>query len=379
MTTRDLYADLGLKRAASAEEIRKAYRKLARKYHPDVNQGGREAEELFKRISVAYDVLSDAEKRRVYDEFGIEGLQAGFDPNRAREFRRARSRAQDFTGGAGGGFGRFAHVEDVFGDIFGGREFRGGTVGGGLRGVRGSDLEYGLDIDLLSAIRGTTTAIVLAKPAECVACHGSGAQGEGTSCPDCQGRGQVKLGAGPVSFNRRCGRCGGSGRIGLQTCVACQGRGVAEKTERLKVKIPPGVDDGSRIRLAGKGAAGSGGAPPGDLYIVTRVRAHPFLERRGRDLYLEFPLTVGEAVLGATVEAPTPDGPVKLKVPPGSQSGKKLRLRGKGVPSMKGKGRGDLYVVLLVHVPTDGSERIREAVGVIEQSYKRNPRADLRL
>jgi molecular chaperone DnaJ len=375
MATRDLYADLGVKRTASSEEIKKAYRKLARKHHPDVNPGNREAEERFKQISFAHDVLSDPEKRRVYDEFGFEGLRAGFDPARAREFKRARRYGAENFGGAGarGGFGRYTSFEDVFGDIFGGRQF------GATPAQRGSDLEYTLEIDLLSAIRGTTATVALSKPSACSACGGSGSEGGGTACPECHGRGQVKVGTGPVSFNRRCPRCMGSGRIDLRPCGQCHGQGRVDKTERLNVKIPAGVDDGSRIRLAGKGGAGVAGAPAGDLYIVTRVGPHPRLERRGRDLYLDLPLTVGEAMRGAAVDVPTPDGPVRLKVPPGSQSGSKLRLRGKGVPAMKGKERGDFYVVLLVQVPTDGNERVREAVTVLEESYARSPRADLRL
>lgn len=379
MATRDLYADLGVKKTATADEIKKAYRKLARKYHPDVNPGNREAEEKFKSVSFAYDALSDPAKRKAYDEFGMDGLQAGFDAERAREYKRAQSYggfargAQDFGGGGEEGFGRYSSFEDIFGDLFGGRG------AGAAPSERGPDLESTLEIDLLSAIRGTTATISLAKPLECETCHGSGTQGGGTTCPECNGRGQTKVGTGPVSFNRRCPRCHGTGRINQSPCRTCSGAGRVEKTERLNVKIPPGVDDGSRIRLAGKGGAGVGGAPPGDLYIVTKVRPHPRLERRGQDLYLEIPVTVGEAMHGATIDVPTPDGTVKLKVPPGSQSGRKLRLRDKGVPAMKGSGRGDLYVVLMVQVPTDGTERVREAVTVIEDSYGRNPRADLRL
>src|SRR6266478_5259714 len=358
MAKRDLYADLGVKRTASAEEIKKAYRKLARKYHPDVNPGNREAEEKFKRVSFAYDALSDPAKRKTYDEFGVDGLQSGFDAERAREFKRAQSA---YGGGFGGGGGR-------------GAEFTGAEPA-----QRGPDLESTLEIDLLSAIRGTTATISLTKPVECPTCHGSGTEGGGTTCPECNGSGQTKVGTGPLSFNRRCPRCNGTGRINQRACPQCHGGGRVEKVEKLNVKIPPGVDDGSRVRLAGKGGAGIGGAPAGDLYIVTRVRPHPRLERRGRDLYLQVPVTVGEAIHGATIDVPTPDGTVKLKVPPGSQSGSKLRLRGKGVPDMKGSGRGDLYVVLMVQVPTDGDARVREAVSVLEDSYGRNPRADLRL
>jgi molecular chaperone DnaJ len=387
-TARDLYADLGVKRTASAEEIKKAYRKLARKHHPDVNPGNREAEEKFKRISFAYDALSDPAKRKVYDEFGMDGLQSGFDADRAREFKRAQQayaggfgrstgNAEEFEGfGAGGGGGRYSSFEDIFGDLFGGR----GEGGAGRAPAqRGPDLESTLEIDLLSAIRGTTATISLTKPVECPTCHGAGVEGEGSTCPDCNGTGQTKVGSGPLSFNRRCPRCGGSGRINQRACSRCGGAGRIDKVERLNVKIPAGVDDGSRIRLAGKGGAGVGGAPAGDLYIVTKVRPHPRLERRGLDLYLQVPVTIGEAMHGASIDVPTPDATVKLKVPPGSQSGTKLRLRGKGVPEMKGSNRGDLYVVLMVQVPTDGTEKVREAVTVLEDSYARNPRADLRL
>ncbi len=325
MATRDLYAELGVKRTASAEEIKKAYRKLARKYHPDVNPGNREAEERFKQISFAHDTLSDAEKRRVYDEFGIDGLRAGFDPARAREYQRGQSAGADFEGG---GFGRYGSFEDILGDLFGGAGGR--AARGGMRAERGPDLEYALDLDFLAAVRGTTVQISLVKPVECDVCHGTGAEGTGKTCPDCKGRGKTKVGSGPISFERQCPRCGGSGRIDLTACRQCRGQGRVEKTERLKVKIPAGVDDGSRIRLAGKGGAGIGGAPAGDLYIVTRIKPHPHLERHGLDLYLDLPITVGEAIQGANVEVPTPDGTVKLKVPPGSQSGAKLRLRGKG-------------------------------------------------
>jgi len=383
-TARDLYADLGVKRTATAEEIKKAYRKLARKHHPDVNPGNREAEEKFKRISFAYDALSDADKRKAYDEFGMDGLQSGFDADRAREYKRAQ---QAYAGGFGRGArdfggddeafagGRYSSFEDIFGDLFGGR----GEGPTQAAAQRGPDLESTLEIDLLSAIRGTTATISLTKPVECPTCHGAGVEGEGSTCPDCNGTGQTKVGTGPLSFNRRCPRCGGSGRINRRPCSQCAGSGRIEKVERLNVKIPPGVDDGSRIRLAGKGGAGVGGAPPGDLYIVTKVRPHPRLERRGLDLTLQVPVTVGEAMHGASIDVPTPDGTVKLKVPPGSQSGTKLRLRGKGVPEMKGSGRGDLYVVLMVQVPTDGTEKVRDAVTVLEDSYARNPRDGLRL
>ncbi len=378
MATRDLYEELGVKRTATSDEIKKAYRKLARKHHPDVNPGNREAEERFKRVSLAHDVLIDDAKRKAYDEFGDAGLQAGFDAERAREYKRAQESMDGYGGGFQGrgfegGGGRYSSFEDIFGDLFGGRG------SGGTQAEQGADVETTLTIDLLDAVRGITATVALTKPVQCEVCHGTGGEGPGVSCPECGGRGQIKMGSGPMSFGRRCPRCNGAGRIPSKPCPACQGRGVSEKLEKLSVKIPAGVDEGSRIRLAGKGGAGRGGAPPGDLYIVISVRPHPRLERRGLDLYLQVPVTVGEAFNGASIDVPTPDGAVKLKVPPHSQSGAKLRLRSRGVPAMKGKERGDFYVVLLVHVPRDGDERVREAVTAIDSAYGENPRAGLTL
>jgi molecular chaperone DnaJ len=373
MATRDLYAELGVKKTASADEIKKAYRKLARKHHPDVNPGNREAEERFKRVSFAHDALRDADKRKTYDEFGLDGLQAGFDAERAREFKRGgRAAGADF-----GGVGGYASFEDILGDLFGKRTSRGANSG--PPAARGTDLQSTLEIDLLEAVRGTSATITVSKPSECATCQGSGGEGAARRCPDCQGAGEVNVGPGPVSFSRRCARCRGTGQVRLQACATCHGVGTVEHAERLRVKIPAGVDDGSKIRLAGKGGAGTGGGPPGDLFIVTRVRPHPRLQRRGRDLYLDVPITVGEAMRGAQVTVPTPAGDVKVTLPPGSQSGSKLRLRGKGVPAMKGPDKGDFYVVLQVQIPPDGDERVREAVSVLEESYAQSPRADLRL
>jgi len=339
MATPELYAELGVKKAASADDIKKAYRKLARKFHPDVNQGNAKAEERFKRISVAHDVLSDPEKRRLYDEFGFDGLQAGFDPGRAREFKRgARHQPQgDF-----GGFGGYS-FEDILGDLFGQRTARGGQGRRKPPAARGADLESTLEIDLLDAVRGTSATITLQKPVTCAKCRGTGSESA------------------------------------TRGCSTCYGMGTIEKAERLRVKIPAGVDDGSRVRLAGKGGSGAGGGAAGDLYIVTKVRSHPLLRRQGQDLSLDLPITIGEALLGAQVTVPTPAGNVKVKIPPGSQSGAKLRLRGKGVPRMKGSGHGDFYVVLLVHVPDQAGGSVRDAVGTLEKGYSQSPRADLRL
>jgi molecular chaperone DnaJ len=371
MARKDLYEVLGVGRKASADEIKKAYRKLARKHHPDVNPGNKQAEERFKEISFANDVLGDPDKRKIYDEFGFEGLQSGFDADRARQYREWQS-----SGGAEGqGFGKYSSFEDVFsdlGDLFGGR-------GGGFRGPgRGADLEYSLELDLLDAVRGATRTIALRRPVACPQCGGAGGKGA-TACPQCEGTGQVRVGAGPIAFGRACPRCSGSGRVYNEPCPRCGTSGRVDEVDRLNVKIPAGVDEGSKIRLAGKGEAGRNGGPPGDLFINVRLRPHPFLERRGQDLYLDLPVTVGEATLGASVTVPTPDGDVSLRIPPGSQSGQRLRLRGRGVKDAKGSAAGDLYVRLLVQVPHDGGEKARRAVEDLEQFYGESPRKNLKL
>src|SRR5262249_55764543 len=235
---------------------------------------------------------------------------------------------------AQGGFGRYSNLDDIFGDIFGNAQGPGPQPG--------SDSEASMEINLLDAIRGLATQITIDRPEVCATCGGSGNDpATETTCPECKGSGHVKMGRGPIAFERTCPRCHGRGRTSTRSCPTCNGRGQVAHQERLNVRIPPGVDNGSRGRVAGKGPPGSGGAPPGDLYIVVRVRPHPLLERRGNDLYLDVPITVGEAMLGATITVPTADGEVRVKVPPGSQSGRTLRIRGHGVPALKGKERGD--------------------------------------
>jgi molecular chaperone DnaJ len=371
MAAKDLYHVLGVERSASAAEIKKAYRKLARKHHPDVNPGNKEAEERFKEISQAHDVLSDPEQRKLYDQFGMEGLQAGFDAHQARARRAAAGPGAEETF-TRGGFGRYANFEDIFGDVFG---------GGARPGPQpGQDIEAALEVDLLDAIRGVSTQLSIERPEMCPACGGSGSDPKSeTVCPECQGRGRVQASRGPLSMTRTCQRCHGAGRISTRPCATCNGQGQTTQRERLNVHIPAGVDDGSRVRVAGKGAAGYGGGPPGDLYIVVRVRPHPLLERRGNDLYLDVPVTVGEAVMGASIHVPTPDGSVRVKVPPGSQSGKRLRIRSHGVPALKGGTRGDLYLRLMIHVPVDGGEEVHEAIRKVESAYGNDLRSGLRL
>jgi len=377
---KNLYKVLGVKRDASADEIKKAYRKLARRHHPDVNPGNKQAEERFKEISVANDVLSDPEKRKLYDEFGTEGLQAGFDAERVRAYGAWTNRAQRGAGAGPGaftqGFGRYTQFEDIFGDIFD----KSAGAPGRAEPSGGADVEASLEIGLLDAVRGVSTQVAVDRPETCTQCGGSGGERSSeTSCPECQGRGRIPVGRGPVSFERACPRCGGSGRVAARVCPTCHGAGHISHPERLNVHIPPGVDTGSRVRVAGKGTPGRRGGSPGDLYIVIRVRAHPLLERRGNDLYLDVPVTVGEAVLGASITVPTPDGTVRVKVPPGTQSGKLLRIRGHGAPALKGRERGDLYIRVMIQVPIDGGDKVREAIRAVESAYEQNPRTGLRL
>jgi molecular chaperone DnaJ len=375
---KDLYSVLGVGRQASADEIKKAYRKLARKHHPDVNPGNKQAEERFKEISFAYDVLSDPEKRKIYDEFGFEGLQSGFDADRARQYRDWQSQAGAQGGSAGGaGFGKYSSFEDVFSDL--GDLFGAGGAGRGFRqSGRGADVEATIELDLLDAIRGATQTISMRRPVVCPQCKGAGGE-DPKPCPQCEGKGQIRVGGGPVAFSRTCPSCGGSGVTYSKPCSRCGGSGQIEEVDRINVKIPPGVDEGSKIRLAGKGEPGQNGGPPGDLFFNVHLRPHPFLERRGLDLYLDVPVTVGEAALGASVTVPTPGGDVNVKIPPGSQSGQRLRLRGRGVKDAKGKATGDLYVRVQVHVPRDGGDKVRRVVEELEPLYGESPRKNLKL
>jgi molecular chaperone DnaJ len=372
MTEKDLYAELGVSRTASSDDIKKAYRKLARKHHPDVNPENKEAEERFKAISEAHDVLSDPEKRKLYDEFGAAGVTSGFDADRARAHRdQTAAWQQRHHSGATSGFGGYESFEDLFGDVLSNRR----------RGAQpGADFESEIEIDLLDAVRGLSTTISIQRADPCAVCGGNGIDLEGSSvCPDCGGQGRVKMGDGPVGFTRACPRCRGVGRSGTHACKACGGAGQTPKTERLNIRIPPGVDTGSRVRVAGKGGTGSSGGHAGDLFIRVRVRSHTLLERRDDDLYLDLPVTVGEAIEGAAITVPTADGSVRVRVPAGSQTGRLLRVKGHGVPHLKGEGRGDLYLRLAVHVPDQKSEAVSAASQTIDAAYTRSPREGLRL
>lgn len=337
MAERDYYQILGVSRSASQEDIRKAYRKLARKYHPDINPGNKEAENKFKEISVANDVLSDPQKRKLYDEFGESGLAAGFNAENARSYRQWQAQSAR-TGAA-----RHEFDTDDLGDLFGGF---GNIFGAGRRTrtgpSRGSDIEATMDIDFLDAVRGFQTSLMLHRPVLCESCHGTGTRpGSSATCPV----------------------CGGSGRV--------------QRPDTIRVNIPPGAEPGKRIRLRGRGEAGLRGGSAGDLYIVPRIRSHPLLTRSGRDLTMELPITVGEAVRGAAVEVPTPSGPVKVKVPAGAQSGQRLRVKGKGVAAHGASPAGDLYLQIMIRVPKEKVNH--DAVEKFESGYTEDVRKHMRL
>jgi len=404
---KDYYGILGIKKTASAEDIRKAFRKLARKYHPDVNPGDKSAEEKFKAISEANDVLSDPKKRKIYDQLGF--YSDNIDPAAAEAYARgggfgaggfggpgqtqagpggSRVYTQevpfDFSGfdfndfaegagaagrraGTGGGF------RDIFSNIFGG----GGRAEAMHRPEPGSDLEYQVNVGFWEAIKGTEMQLTIPHLEVCGNCHGLGyAEGTGR-CPECEGKGQITQKSGSMKFNVVCPRCGGGGKIRVG-CKVCHGEGRIERSETLKVRIKPGTRDGQRIRLAGRGNAGTMGAPAGDLYIIVRAGEHPVFKRDGDDIHLTVPVSLTEAALGAKVEVPTIDGRALLRIPPGTQCGQKLRLREKGVPSAVHEGqRGDEIVEIQTATPKIGDERSKEILRELAKLNPEDPRAEL--
>ena len=365
---KDYYQVLGVPKNASAADVKKAYRKLAQKHHPDANAGNKEAEERFKEVSAAYDVLGDEEKRKQYDQvremaasgFGGGGFGPGAWPGGGQ-----RVTVEGFPGG----MGDIGDVGDLFGGLFGGGRRRGPS--------RGPDLETQVRISFDDAMHGTTVPIQIKGPATCETCHGSGAA-PGTSpvtCPQCDGSGSVAMNQGPFSFSRPCPRCGGSGRIVETPCPTCHGSGSVRRTRKFSVRIPPGVRDGARIRVAGRGEQGPAGGRPGDLFVVVHVAPHKLFGRKGPDLTLELPVTYAEAVLGANVKVPTLNGPVTLKVPSGTPPGKTFRIRGKGAPKQRG-GSGDLLVTVNVDVPSKPNKQERELLEQLQQSEE-SPRRKL--
>ena len=399
-TKKDYYETLGVKKSASAEDIRKAFRKLARRYHPDVNPGDKSAEERFKAISEANDVLSDPKKRKIYDQIGF--YSDNIDPAAAEAYARAGGGTGGFEGGFPGGPPPGAGAQGVhfdfggfdFSDLFeGGRGRKTGGTGGfrdifsgifGGRGAQapegpepGSELEYQVNVPFWTAIRGGVMRLNIARRDTCSNCHGQGTIEAPGKCPECTGTGQITQTGGRMKFNVTCPRCHGTGK-NLSTCPVCHGEGTVERTDPLEVRIKPGTRDGQRIRIAGKGNAGQRGGPPGDLYVIIRTGDHPVFHREGDDIHLTVPITATEAALGAKIEVPTIDGRTVLKIPPGTQSGQKLRLREKGVPSATKEGvRGDEIVEVKVTVPMPRDEKTKELLRELAKLNPEDPRAEL--
>lgn len=365
MAKRDYYQTLGVNRDATDEDIKKSYRKLAMKYHPDRNPDGKDTEEKFKEAKEAYEVLSDGKKRVAYDQFGHAGVDqsAGMGP------------------GGGAGFGGFADAfGDIFGDLFGGGRGGGGRADGGV--YRGADLRYNLEISLEDAARGTEAKIRIPTMEECETCHGTGAK-PGTkpiTCTTCHGHGQVRVSQGFFSIQQTCPECHGTGKMIPDPCRTCHGAGRVKNHKTLSVKIPQGVDQDDRIRLAGEGEPGMNGGPPGDLYVVMNIKPHLVFQREAADLHCEMPISFATAALGDTVEIPTLDGKAQIKIPAETQSGQTFRLKNKGIKPVRGHTPGDLYchvaIETPIHLTARQKELLREFDEISQQNAGRqNPRA----
>jgi molecular chaperone DnaJ len=356
MSKRDFYEILGVQKNATEAEIKKAFKRLAMKLHPDRNPDDKEAEGKFKEAKEAYDVLSDAKKRAAYDQFGHAGVDASM----------GGGRGGGYGGGGGGSF------SDIFGDVFG--DVFGGGGRGGQRVYRGADLRYNLELNLEEAVNGTSVKIRVPTLVACEECGGSGAK-KGSSpstCPTCHGQGQVRMQQGFFSLQQTCPRCHGNGKIISDPCQACHGEGRKEKQKTLSVKVPAGVDNGDRIRLSGEGEAGEHGGPAGDLYVQISVREHPIFKRDGGDLYCEVPIGFTTAALGGELDVPTLNGRVKLKVPPESQTGKLFRMRGKGVKSVRSTQVGDLLCRIVIETPVNLTNKQKELLSAFDDSMRGN-------
>jgi molecular chaperone DnaJ len=376
-TKTDYYELLGVPRKASAKDIRAAYRKLARKYHPDLNPGDKSAEEKFKQIQEAYEVLSDTKKRQMYDQFGFNVPGAGGVPPPGAGYGGVPPGdihfdfgGFDFGGGAAGG----TSFRDLFSQFFRGA----GAAQARPEREPGDDLEYAIEISFGEAMHGAVKRLNFTRLDACQVCRGTGAAaGDAKTCPTCGGSGHVTQVSGKMRFQVTCSRCGGRGKL-LSVCRNCGGEGRVARMDTLEVRIPPGAQTGSRVRVAGRGNAGMHGGPAGDLYIITNVQPHPFFERRGDDLYTTVPITVAEASLGAKVEVPTIDGRAQVRIPPGTNSGKKLRLREKGAPSVRHAGkRGDQIIEVQVVVPKPEDERVRNLLRELSKVDQEDPRKEI--
>lgn len=350
MSKRDYYEVLGVERNVSEADLKKAFKRLAMKHHPDRNPDDKGAEEKFKEAKEAFEVLSDPQRRAAYDQFGHAGVDSGM--------------------GGGGFHGGGASFSDVFGDIFGDVFGGGGPGRGGHRAQRGADLRYNLELSLEDAVKGTTVKIRVPTSVVCATCGGSGAKKGSTpdTCSTCGGSGQVRMQQGFFSLQQTCPQCRGSGQIIKDPCATCHGSGKTQETKTLSVKVPPGVDNGDRIRLSGEGEAGDRGAPPGDLYVQVSVKEHPLFHREDNNLYCEVPISFVMAALGGTLEVPTLDGRVNLKIPAETQSGKLFKLRGKGVKSVRGGAVGDLLCRVMVETPVNLNSKQKELLQEFEKS-----------
>ena len=409
-TKKDYYEILGVKKSATADEIRKAFRKLARKYHPDVNPGDKAAEEKFKALSEANDVLSDPKKRKIYDQVGF--YSDNIDPAAAEAYARGGATGAGGFGGFPGGapgstqpggegvhfdFGGFdfsdlmdnarrsgrasgagtsgGSFRDIFSSMFGGG--RGAASAAETGPIPGSDLEYQVNVPFWTAIRGGVMRLNITRQDVCGNCHGTGYIESPGKCTECNGTGQVTQTGGRMKFNVPCPSCQGTGK-NISTCPVCHGEGTVSRTDPIEVRIKPGTRDGQRIRLAGKGNAGARGGAAGDLYVIIRIDPHPVFRRDGDDIYITVPVSASEAALGAKIEVPTIDGRALLKIPPGTQPGQKLRLREKGVPSATQEGeRGDEIVEVTVRVPMPRDERTKELLRELSKLNPEDPRAEL--
>jgi molecular chaperone DnaJ len=383
-TQKDYYGVLGVGRSAKPEEIRKAYRHLARKHHPDVNPGNKKAEDKFKEISEAYEILSDEKKRKIYDQHGFYAENIPTNGFNAGAKTSGREPGFDFSGFDFSDFGAEEEkrggfsFRDIFSQIFSHGEHQGPDTEQEAA-ARGGDIEHHVHLGFWDAVRGTNLRLTVARNEVCTTCHGTGAgHGAAVTCKTCNGTSKVARQAGAMRFSGPCADCNGTGKY-RPRCAACGGSGLIRKPESFEVRIPAGVDTGSRVRVAGKGNAGLNGGARGDLLIVTEVDQHPFFERKGDNIYVKVPVTVTEAALGAKVEVPTLDGSSVIRIPPGTQSGQTLRLRGKGAPSLRGPAglRGDQFIEVQVTVPHVADERTKEILRELARLNPEDPRAAL--
>lgn len=377
----DFYKVLGVKKDASAADIKKAYRRLARQYHPDFNAGNRDAETKFKQISEAYEVLSDSEKRKNYDMFGTAtppfgGAGAGAG---GQDFSGFDFRGFDFSGGGGGGAGGagFKDFSDIFSDLF--NRNKSSSQSSRQSARRGQDIQHSVSLTFFEAIKGLTMNFRVDRSKPCGTCDGYQKikTKDKTTCSGCNGSGKQKIRQGNMVFEAACKQCDGRGLFDSKVCESCHGVGTQPLSEKIKVNIPAGVNNGTRVRVPNKGEAGLFGGPPGDLFIITKVEDHDFFERKGDNLYCSIPITFVEAALGAKVEVPTIDGSATIKIPQGTQNGQKFRIRGKGVPSLRGGQVGDQFVEVRIQVPRIRDERSKELLREFEELNSENPREQL--